>query len=716
MSPVSIIGQPVSRVDGRLKVTGSARYAAEFDPGATLAHAVIVQSTIAHGRIAAIRTDAAEQASGVRAVLTHLNAPKLPYRPHRAQVDPPSGERLHVLQDERVSHQGQPVAVVVADTLEQATHGASLVRVTYEEEPAVTAFGEAVPHAVPPPPPSSEQDDTPGETSRGDVDAALAAAPVRVDAEYVIPRQHHNPIELHATIAAWEEGALTLWDKTQWVDNVRDEIAAVFGIEAGDVRVISPFVGGAFGSTLRAWPHVTLAAMAARHVGRPVKLVLTRRQMFGSTGYRPHTVQRVSLGAERDGTLTAIRHEGIAETSTYEQYTERLLGATRLLYACPGVATRYRLSPMNVNTPTYMRAPGEASGVFALECAMDELATALGLDPIALRMANDAERDEDAGLPFSSRSLRECYRVGAERFGWARRDPRPGSMRDAQGRRVGHGCASATYPVIVQPAGARAVLRPDGSAVVSSAASDMGPGTYTAMTQVAAEALGLPLERVRFELGDTRLPPAPAHGGSMTMASVGSAVYAACMDARRQAFARVGRADGDLADVLRRLDQPVDVTAQTRPGDEATRYSMHAFGAVFAEVAVDPDLGTVRVPRLTGAYAAGRIVNPKTARSQAIGGMVMGLGMALLERTAVDARTGRVVNGSIAEYLVPVNADVRQLDVGFVDEHDPHVNPLGVKGLAELTLVGVAAAIANAVHHATGRRVRTLPITPETLL
>ena len=715
MTSRSPLGQPVSRVDGRLKVTGAATYAAEFDPGPDLAHAAVVSSTIARGRIVALDTGAAEKSAGVLAVLTHLNAPRLAYRPHKAGVDPADGERLHVLQDDRVRHQGQPVALVVADSFEQASHAASLVRVTCDEERAVTAFHEAERTAVRPGPRSAEAGQ-PGETRRGEPDAALAIAPVRVVAEYVIPRESHVPIELPVTVAQWQDERLTVWDKTQWVGNVREEMAAVFDIPVESVRVVSPFVGGAFGCALRPWPHVTLAAMAARHVGRPVKLVLTRRQAFVATGYRPHTVQRIALGADRAGKLMAIHHEGFAETSTYEQYTESLLDATRLLYACPNVLTRYRLVPMDVSTPTFMRAPGEVSGTFALECALDELAAVLGQDPVALRLANEAARDEDADRPFSSRASRECFRIGAERFGWVRRDPRPAAMRDAQERLVGYGCASATYPVYREAASARVLLYPDGSAVVSSAASDMGPGTYTSMTQVAAHTLGLPLERVRFELGDSRLPPAPVHGGSITMASIGSAVQAACAAAREEAFARTGTLDGNLTVVLPRLDRPIEVSLTAEPSEEAERYSMHAFGAVFAEVTVDPDFGTVRVPRIVAAYGAGRIVNPKLARSQALGAMVMGIGMALTERAVVDARSGRVVNGSFGDYLVPVNADVAALDVTFVEEHDPHVNPLGVKGVAEITLVGVPAAIVNAVYHATGRRVRELPITVERLL
>ena len=489
----------------------------------------------------------------------------------------------------------------------------------------------------------------------------------------------------------------------------------MFGISAKNVRVISPFVGGAFGSGLRTWPHVTVAALAAKEVGRPVKLVLTRRQMYFGTGFRPTTEQWVALGAKRDGRLTAIIHEATAETSTYEEFTEATLNATRFLHSCPNVETEYRIAAMNVNTPTYMRAPGEVSGMVALECAMDELAVELGMDPIELRLKNEPTRDEFKKLPFSSRSTQECYRVAAARFGWSRRTPEPRSMRDGRFL-IGQGMASATDPTNRAPAKAKARLLPDGTAHVTSAASDMGPGTWTSMTQVAADALGLPMDKVRFELGDSALPKAPVHGGSLTMASVGSAVQAACLEARRMAMKKAGQPNIGLAEAMARIGEPIEMEASSKPGGEVNLFSMHAFGAVFAEVAVDPDLGETRVRRIVGAYGAGRIVNPKTTRSQSIGGMVGGIGMALMEHTIVDERNGRVVNGNIAEYLVPVNADIGELDVTFVEEHDPHVNPLGVKGVGEIALVGVAAAIANAVYHATGKRIRELPITPEKLL
>ncbi|WP_366512484.1 xanthine dehydrogenase family protein molybdopterin-binding subunit [Mesorhizobium sp.] len=436
--------------------------------------------------------------------------------------------------------------------------------------------------------------------------------------------------------------------------------------------------------------------------------------MYYGVGYRPHTVQRAALGASRDGQLQAIRHEGHQETSTYEEFTEALLSATRFMHSCPNVHTRHRIAPMNVHTPTYMRAPGEASGAYALESAMDELAVALNMDPVELRLRNEPDRDEFKDLPFSSRSTRECYRAAAERFGWAKRNAAPRSMRDGRSL-IGWGMASATYPMNYAPASAMARLLPDGTAEVMSAASDMGPGTWTSMTQVAADTLGMPIDRVKFTLGDTRLPRAPIHGGSMTMASVGSAVQAACRKARDDALARADA--NDIEEAMERLGQIIEVTADVAPGDETKRFSMHAFGAVFVEVAVDPDLGETRVRRIVGAYGAGRVVNPKIARSQCIGGMIGGIGMALMEHSVVDPRNGRVTNANLAEYAVPVHADAPPvMDVIFVDEHDPHVNPLGVKGLGEIALVGVAPAIANAIFHATGKRVRELPITPDKLL
>jgi xanthine dehydrogenase YagR molybdenum-binding subunit len=466
--------------------------------------------------------------------------------------------------------------------------------------------------------------------------------------------------------------------------------------------------------------------------------------MFPMTGYRPYTVQKVALGATREGKLTALRHEAAGQTSTYEEYTETVLTPSRLLYACPNVRTRYRLAAMNVNTPAPMRGPGEASGVYALESALDELAVALRLDPVELRLRNYADTDPAEGLPWSSNGLKECYRVAAERFGWSRRNPEPRSMRDGQ-LLVGYGMATATWPTHRRPATAQVRILADGTAVARSATSDIGPGTYTAMTQIAAAALGLPVAKVRFELGDTKLPPAPVQGGSMTVASVGSAVHDAAVAARDEVLKlaggdersplhkatpdQVGAEDGRLflkeeasrgesyVDILKRhRKDAVEVTRESKPGDEGEKFSMRAFGAQFVEVRVDPGLGTVRVARVVGGFGAGRIINPKTAHSQAIGGMVGGIGMALLEETVWDARNARVVNANLADYHVPVNADIPDLEAFFIDEHDEHVDPMGAKGLAEMALVGMAPAVANAVYHATGKRIRDLPITPDKLL
>ncbi|WP_043540348.1 xanthine dehydrogenase family protein molybdopterin-binding subunit [Salinarimonas rosea] len=713
MTPATtFVGSPVSRVDGPAKVTGAAVYAADFDIP-HLAHASIVQARVPAGRIAAIDTRAAEAAPGVLAVMTHETTRRLPWHPRdpRPGVDPKAGERLHVLQDDVVRYDGQPVALVVAQSEEQARAAADLVRVDYAPTAARTRFDVAYARA---PSEATAKAGRPGDTSRGDPEGAFAQAPVRVDVPFVQPREQHAAIEPHATIAAWDEdGRLTLWDKSQWVDNVRTEIAHVFGLAEDRIRVISPFVGGAFGSGLRTWPHVTLAALAAERVGRPVRLALTRRQLFTNTGFRPHTESRVRLGAFPDGRLTAILHEATGQTSTYEEYAETTLTPARQLYACPNVATRYRLLDMNVNTPSPMRGPGAATGELFLETAMDELAHALGMNPLELRRANLAKTDPDSGKPWSSNALAACWDQAAARFGWADR-PRTDEARRAGRERIGSGMASAFYPAHRAKARARVTLYANGGAMIQAATSDMGPGTYTALSQVAADALGLPLEQVRVEIGDSALPPAPAHGGSITMATLGNAVANACA-ALRETLGADG--EGDLTPALRRSGRDsAAAEGASSPGKEAQEYESAAFGAVFAEVRVDPELGTVRVARLVGGYDVGRVVNPKLARSQCIGGMVQGIGMALSEEAVFDRHCGRVMNANLSDYLVPVCADVGALEAFFVESDDRVFNPLGVKGLAEIALCGVAAAIVNAVYDATGLRMREVPVTPERIV
>ncbi|WP_181706274.1 xanthine dehydrogenase family protein molybdopterin-binding subunit [Chthonobacter rhizosphaerae] len=712
-APTPAIGQPVSRVDGPAKVTGTARYAGEFAPDG-LAYAAVVTSTIPKGRIRRIDTTAAETIPGVLAVVSHLNAPSLPYHEmeKRPQVDPKSGDQLQVFQGPDILFNGQPVAAVVAQTQEIADAAASCIGIAYEEAEARTVFD---PGRGREPSEETAKGGRPGASGRGDADGALAGAAVTVDAAYVQAREHHNAIEPHVTIASWEGDRLTLYDKTQWVQNVVDEIAHVFGMDKEKIRVISPFVGGAFGSALRTWPHVTIAAIAARMAGRPVRVELSRRQLYNAVGYRPHTEQRVRLGADRDGKLTAIVQEAAAQVATYEEYAETTLQPAETTYSCPNVRTAYRLVEMDVNSPCPMRGPGIVTGLYALEAAMDELAFELGMDPVELRLRNHADTNEKTGQPWSSKELRTCYETGAERFGWANRIPEPRSMRVGT-ELVGYGMATAIYHADRGAAEMQATVFANGTAVIRSAASDMGPGTYTSITQIAADALGLPVDAVRFELGDSDLPTAPVHGGSITLASVGTAASAAC-EALRDKLDRLPAKGGSIAETLRAnsLDR-LDAKGKAAPGEETKTHASSAFGAVFVEVRVDEGLGAVRVKRMVGAYDVGRVVNPKIARSQCIGGMMGGIGMALMEQAEWDERFGKVMNANLAEYLVPVCADTPDLDVVFVPGEDTIFNPLGAKGLAEIAICGVAPAITSAVFHATGRRIRHIPIMAERVI
>lgn len=735
MKTGTVVGQPMDRVDGRAKVTGGARYAAEFSPK-NVAHGVLVSSWIAKGRIREIDARDAEKASGVLAVITHLNAPKVSGKSS-------GGDRnLLLLQDDAVQYDRQYIAVVVAETLEQATYAAELVRVVYDSDKPDYGLQEKPEDSYKPDTQLPRRESL--DTSRGDFDAAFASAPVKIEQVYRTPVENHNPMEPHATTAVWDGDQLTIYDSTQGVFGDRRKIASVFGAPVENVRVLCHYTGGGFGCKGSTWAHVALAAMAAKVVKRPVKVAIKRQQMFGNVGFRPQTIQHVSLGATQDGKLVALRHAGLMHTSQFDVFVEPVAKSARFIYSCPNVKTSHRVVRQSVGTPTYMRAPGESSGSFALESAMDELAYELKIDPIELRLRNYAEMDEDKKLPYSSKSLRECYRIGAERFGWSRRNPQPRSM--TQGRMlVGLGMATATYPTNRSPASALTRLMPNGNVLVQSGSQDLGTGTYTVMTQVAAETLGVPVERVRFELGDTQMPDSPGSGGSQTAASVSSAVKQACEAARRQAI-RLAIADASsplynaaeedviaeggriylknnpskgetYAALMTRKNLPnIEAKVQSKPGDERQKYSMHAFGAQFAEAHVDPDTGEARVRRFVGTFGVGRVLNAKTARSQMIGGIIYGIGMALTEETVLDERYARVVTPNLAYYHVPVNADVPEIDIVFVDENDPFVNPLGVKGIGEIGITGVAAAIANAVYHATGKRVRDLPLTPDKLL
>jgi xanthine dehydrogenase YagR molybdenum-binding subunit len=727
--PRSAVGTPQSRVDGRLKVTGKALYAAEHDIDGAV-HAVIVDSAIGRGRVTGIDTRAALAHPGVLRVISHRNAPKLPYLANSGSNNP-AGQRLRVFQNDQVLFHGQPVAVVVATTLEAAQHAASLVDVSYDSRQPSTDLDDGTP-------------DEPGRYARGDSEAGLRSSAVRLDLTYHLARNHHNAMEPHGTIARWEGDRLTVWDKTQWVVGTQTELSKVFGISMDAVRVISPFVGGGFGSGLRCWPHVIVAALAARETGRPVKLVLSRRQQYFGTGFRPSYNYRLRLGSDRWGRLRAMAHEMSAETSSYETFVEGVQPAGQMLYSMPHVSQGYRTVPLDVNTPIWMRGPGFATASYVIESAMDELAHELGIDPIELRRRNEPKEDESSGLPFSTRRLRECYTVGAREFGWHRRASSPRSRRDGDWL-LGMGFAVGVYDTARMPAQARARLAADGTAVVEAAASDMGPGTYTSQTQVAADALGLTMHTVTFRLGDSLYPQTPPHGGSMTMASVGSAVLDGCNQVRLQAIKLAvedeqsplyGAAPDDIVvrqgrmhlkhnpsrgetyrDLLTRNNR-THFEALGSYGGPSTpeRHSFYAYNATFAEVAVDATLGMVRVRRMLGVYDAGRIISPKLAESQAIGGIVGGIGTALLEHTVTDHRDGRIVNANLADYLVPVNADVPDITAIYLDGDDPEADPLGVKGLGEVVHVGVAPAIANAVFNATGRRIRQLPIAAEALL
>ncbi|HTI76905.1 MAG TPA: xanthine dehydrogenase family protein molybdopterin-binding subunit [Mycobacterium sp.] len=716
--PAAVVsGQPVTRVDGRLKVTGKAVYAAD-NPAPNLVYAALVCSTVARGSVDRIDPAAAVRDRDVVRVLTDFGGVKLPY------------------DIRQVSFFGQPVAIVVAKTLEAAMHGASLVDVTYRPGAQLTNIDA----------PQAEQ--KPGsrtkDYARGNADDALRAAPVVTDLRYSIMRNNHNPMEIPATVASWDGDRLTVWDKVQSITGAQQTYAGAFGIPAQHVRVISPFVGGAFGSAGTTWPHQLLTAFAAKQIRRPVKLMLTRKQYYSGIGYRPTSRQRMAIGADRSGRISAIVHEAHTETSRYNPYEDNVMTGPRFQYTAPNMRSTYRVVPLDINPGCPMRGPGATTGTFALESAMDELAFRLGMDPIELRLRNEPDHDVSANLPFSTRRFTDCLRRGADGFGWSRRNPTPRSTRDGS-QLIGIGMAGAVYHTARSECAALARINADGTADVECGTSDMGPGTYTSMTQVAADALGLPLSRVRFTLGDSRFPEAPSHSGSRTMASVGSAVLATA-NMLRDRFVRtavvdpgsplnglrpedVSVADGRMfhtgqpgrgesyQDLLRRRGWGNLDTQQTwSPDDADQRFSMSAYGAVFAEVAVDEALGTVRVRRIYACYDAGRIINPMLAHSQAIGGMVGGIGMALLEGTQLDYRDGRIVNANMSDYLVPVNADVPALDATYLTAEDTIADPLGVKGLGELVIVGVPAAIANAVFNATGRRVTGLPITLEKLL
>lgn len=728
-----IVGEGVDRVDGPLKVAGAAPYPSDVSYPA-MVHAAFVRSTIAAGRVSGIDTDAASAASGVLTVLTHENVPTLargPSNPLGPAPPPP-------LQDDRIVHNGQYVAVVVGETPQAASAAARLVEVAYDraEHPLLELDDERGELLV---------DPWGTDSQRGDVEAGLAAAEVVVDGTYTTAENVNNPLGLFAVVAAWDGDDVTVHDCTQWTANAHATVAQVFDLPHSAVRILSPYLGGGFGSGLRVWPHVILTVLAARIVRRPVKAVLTRPQMFTGVGHRPATVQSIRIGATRDGALVAIDHESLQSVAVEDDNTEPVAVTSVSAYACPNVAVRDRQRRLNIPCPGSMRAPGEAQGNFALESAIDELSHALGIDPLELRLRNFATIQPQLELPWSSNALRECYRVGAERFGWSRRDPRPGSMRDGQWR-IGYGMAGVSYNWWALRCHARATIGRDGLAFVRSAGNDIGTGTYTVMQQLSAELLGLELDRVQMGLGDSDMPWTPMSGGSGLAGALGNAVHETCR-ALLQAFldtvadddesplrgsslddvavadGRIFRRDDPSAgesysEILARhgLDE-LTADGESVPADpqQTGMAPAGAFGAKFVEVHVDADLGMLRLARIVSVVDGGRILNQKLARSQIIGATVGGIGQAMFEETVTDAGTGRIANATFGDYLVAVNADVPDIDVTFVGDAD-RFSAIGTKGIGEVGLVGISAAIANAIHHATGRRLRSLPITIDQLL
>ncbi|MGI8743530.1 MAG: xanthine dehydrogenase family protein molybdopterin-binding subunit [Bryobacteraceae bacterium] len=731
----TVIGQPINRVDGRLKVTGAAKYAGDY-PGHEMAYGVPVQSAIARGKVLKIDTTAARKAPGVLHIITRENAPKLQKPKNDFGSSTKLGEDRMPFADDRIYYAGQYLGLVVADSIERAMEAAALVKVDVEEEGPVLDIGRGERFQPP-------DDFAKTNLQRGDPESAFRSAQHQIHQTYTTPVEHHNPMEPSATTAAWEGDRLTLYDATQWVVGARNVVADAMGIPRENVHLISKYVGGGFGCKGFVWPHAILAAAAAKELGRPVKIVLTREQMFTSVGHRGATEQQVSLGADTNARLVAIQHENVTHASMVDDFIERSGVITGFLYECPNVLVKNIGARVNIATPTPMRAPGESPGLWALESAFDELAWELKIDPVELRLRNYSERDQEKNLPYSSKHLRECYQIGMERFGWKQRQNQPRSHRDGR-YLVGWGMATATYPAYRSPGAARVRLLPDGTAVVSSATQDIGTGTYTTMTQVAADALGIPPEKIKAELGDSTLPPAPVSGGSMTSASVSPAVKAAAEDALRKliryaiedensplhgmAEDRLTAANGyvhagdssssvSYGDVLKsKKVSMIEGEAKTGPGAEMKEYAFHSFGAQFSEVRVDSGTGEARVTRHVGVFDVGRVLNRKTARSQALGGITFGIGMALMEHTVYDRRHGRVITNNLADYAVPVNADVPNIDVAFIDQPDFISNSVGARGMGEIGITGVAPAIANAIYHATGIRVRDLPITPDKLL
>ncbi len=719
-----VVGKPLNRVDGPLKVSGRATYAAEYAGEDKVAYGVLLPSTIAKGRVANIDAAEAERMPGVLMVLTYKNANPVEGQADRVAAGPSTGKRIFPqLKDDRIDHVGQPVALAVAETFEQARAAAMAVKVSYAPEPWNVDMAAQLESAVTP----KEQKP---DSFVGNFDSAFAAAPVKLDVVYTTPIESHAMMEPHATIATWKGDGLTLYTSNQLPVAGVSVVAATLNLPTKEVRIVSRYIGGGFGGKLDVWPDAILAALASRKLrGRPVKVVLTRQQIFAATGHRPQTLQHIRLGTDADGHIQAIAHDVCTANNAQENFFEGSAKSTRTLYAGANRRTTHKLVHLDIPIGNSMRAPGEASGQLAMECAMDELAEKLGLDPIELRLRNEPTEDPERHLPYSSRNLVQLMQIGAERFGWSKRNPKPGQVRDGRWL-IGVGMSAATRDVAFQKAAAQVVLNPDGTLVVRTSMTDLGTGTYTILTQIAAEMTGLPMDRVVVQLGDTLLPEGPGSGGSWGAQSSGSAVFAAC-EALRNKLAAIGGVEpatarfengrmlaGDRSWALGDLVKagPMTADGSIEPGKLFHAYSLQSYGAHFTEVAVDVDTAEIRMRRMLGVFSAGRILNEKTAKSQLIGGMTMGLGAALMEDAVMDMRYGNFVNHDLAEYHVPAHADVPEVDVIIVPQLDAMSSPIKAKGVGELGICGAGAAVANAIYNATGVRVRDYPITLDKVL
>ena len=696
------------RVDGVAKVTGKAKYFAEYQvPGLT--YGVLVTSTITKGKITGIDSKAATNAPGVLGVISHLNKPSV------AGYEQPGGSPMKIFYTDQIFYNGQPIAIVVADTFERATYAASLVKITYTKENFNTDFEKSI-------------NDTTVKKLQGaapykrGVEDAYKTAEVQIEQQYHLPVETHNPMELHGIIADWRANdQVTVYAKTQGVKATQNTIANVFKIPAEKIQVNSQFVGGGFGMALRTWPLEIAAIMASKHLAKPVKLVITREQMFTMVGNRPAAHQKIGMGATKDGKLTGITHTAFGQSATYENFTEGVVNMSKFMYQCDNVNTNYTVIPLDMGVPIWMRGPGEATGAFALESAIDEMAHALNMDPLDFRMMNDPERDQVQNRPFSSKYIKEAYKLGAAKIGWNERKNKPGSIIEGSWQ-TGYGVSIGVFGAGRGRASVKGILKADGTLVLQSAVSDIGPGTGTGMTLIASRLMNLPVGKITFELGDSSLPPAPSQGGSATLSTVGSAVNDVCVALKAiiaELAANVNMdATASFVEVLKKNNLPmIEKTIQSSQNNpEAKNYSMYSFSIHFVQVKVHQLTGVVKVSKIVSVGDSGAIVSPKTARSQMVGGAVGGIGMALTEEALLDHRYGRYINNNFADYHVPVHADVPEIDVIFINKPDLIVNPMGAKGMGEIALIGFSAAVANAVFNATGKRIRTLPITPDKVL